>query len=62
MPVILPQEAWDSWLDPRHHETSYLKALLKPFDPVLMAAHPVSRAVNNTRSDDPSLIEPLASD
>jgi len=59
MPVILPKEAWDVWLDPHTPDTAQLKALLRPFDSGLMAAHPVSRAVNNTRYDDPSLIEPL---
>jgi len=62
MPVILPKEAWDVWLDPHTPDTAQLKALLRPFDPGLMAAHPVSRAVNNTRNDDPSLIEPLTGD
>jgi len=62
MPVILPKEAWASWLDPHGQDTRTLKVLLMPFDPGLMAAHPVSRAVNNTRNDDPSLIEALTGD
>jgi len=62
MPVILPREAWDVWLDPHTPDITHLKSLLTPYDPELMAAHPVSRAVNNTRNDDPSLIEPLTGD
>ena len=59
MPVVLPKKNWATWLDPRNHDTQSLKTLLMPFEPALMEAYPVSRAVNNTRNDDPSLIEPL---
>lgn len=59
MPVILPSEAWDTWLDPHHQDTRFLRSLLIPCASEAMEAFPVSRAVNNTRYDDASLIEPL---
>ncbi len=57
MPVILPPEIWDSWLDPHQQDTRALRSLLVPCDPSSMETYPVSRAVNNTRNDDSSLIE-----
>ena len=59
MPVILPPEVWDSWLDPRQQDARALRPLLVPCDAGSMEVYPVSHAVNNTRNDDPSLIEPV---
>ncbi len=58
MPVVLSPEAWRTWLDPHQQDTRSLQSLLPPCDPALMDAFPVSRAVNNTRNDEPSLVEP----
>ena len=59
MPVVLPRESWTTWLDPHQQDTPTLKALRTSFDPAPMEVYPISRTVNNTRNDDPSLIEPL---
>jgi len=59
MPVILPPAVWDTWLDPHQQDSRALRSLLVPFDPASLEAYPVSRAVNNTRIDEPSLIEPV---
>jgi len=59
MPVILPKESHNLWLDPQIRDQEALKKLLKPFDPSLMAAHPVSTLVNSAKSDDPSCVEPF---
>lgn len=56
MPLILPDSAWATWLDPA-------SPLPDGFDvrlPVgLLTAHPVSTAVNSVRNDSPDLIEPI---
>ena len=57
MPVILNQEDYARWLDPRNQNVSELQALLKPFDAELMRAYPVSTRVNNARHDDVGLLE-----
>ncbi len=59
MPVILPPEVRDRWLDPHQQDTRALRSLLIAYDPSSLEVYPVSRAVNNTRNDDPSLIEPV---
>lgn len=59
MPVILNQEDYARWLDPRNQNVSELQALLKPFDAELMRAYPVSTRVNNARNDDAGLLEPV---
>jgi putative SOS response-associated peptidase YedK len=55
MPVILPQEAEEAWLDPEAGEEDLL-ALLAPTDELEVME--VSDAVNDVRQDGPALIEP----
>ena len=57
MPVILPPDAYDRWLDPREMNTGLLTALLQPYPAEQMAAYPVSARVNSPANDDPGLIE-----
>ena len=57
MPIILPPEAYDLWLEPREMNTGLLTELLKPYPAEQMAAYPVSTRVNTPANDDPSLIE-----
>lgn len=59
MPAILPEDAFDLWLDP-FADLSVLKELLMtPYPADRLKAWPVSTLVNNPAYDDPSLIEPL---
>ena len=60
MPVIVPDDAWDRWLDPTPADPGELIGLLAPSDSVDLEIYPVSRAVNDVRRDGPELIEPLA--
>lgn len=53
MPVILPQEHWDRWLDPSNDDVAGLKELLVPFDADRMQARAVSTHVNNARNQGP---------
>ena len=58
MPVILPKETWNLWLDPAA-QVGEVQPLLVPLPADRMAAHPVGKAVGNTRNDGPDLILPL---
>ncbi len=58
MPVILPPDAWNRWLDPTA-DPGELLALLRPFAGRLVAT-PVAPLVNSPRNQGPRLIEPLA--
>lgn len=57
MPVLLPPDAWASWLDPELDDLDLLGRLLVPAPSSLIAVHPVSTEVNNVRNDGPQLIE-----
>lgn len=57
MPVILPPEAWDVWLDPSVADVGVLTSLLRPCAGDLLELVPVGTAVNSVRNDGPALIE-----
>ena len=59
MPVILPPEVWDAWLDPDNHDVEQLTALLQPAPEELLAVWPVDLAVSNVRNNRPELTRPL---
>jgi len=65
MPVMLPEDAWDRWLDPARTEgeaLGELKGLLVPSDEDWLEIYPVSQRVNSVRNDGPDLIEPIPGD
>jgi len=62
MPVILDSEDYGAWLDPKQNDLGKLKELLKPCVSECLLAHPVSTRVNNARYDDPSCVQPVASE
>ena len=53
MPVILPLEQYDFWLDPGFKSTDDLKELLRPYEASLMRRYPVSTRVNLVKNDYP---------
>jgi len=59
MPVILPREAEDQWLDSSLDDPLKLLPLLIPYSAKQMAAHPVSVEVNSPRNNAPSLLLPV---
>ena len=59
MPVILPPEAYDLWLDTAKVDAQTAAALLLPARDDLLEAYEVSPAVNRVANDDAHLIEPL---
>ena len=59
MPVILPPEAFDLWLDHRAVDAETAAALIAPSREDLLEVHPVSDAVNRAADDTPQMIEPV---
>jgi putative SOS response-associated peptidase YedK len=57
MPVLLPESAWETWLDREVDDLDLLGKLLVPAPPELTVLHPISTDVNNVRNDGPHLIE-----
>jgi putative SOS response-associated peptidase YedK len=56
MPLLVPQENWQAWLDPQHTPTIDLTV---PAMATGLQAYPVSREVNNVRNNGRQLTEPL---
>ena len=52
--VILPDEAYDLWLDHGVQKTDAVCDLLKPFNPAMMRRYEVSSRVNLAKNDDPA--------
>jgi putative SOS response-associated peptidase YedK len=59
MPVVVPPDAWATWLDPERRDVGELRALLEPRDDVDLDAYPVPPLVNNVRNNGPELIARL---
>jgi len=59
MPVILPREHFDQWLDPAEQDSKQLEPLLEPCPPEWMTAYPVSTYVNRNSNEGPRCIERL---
>jgi putative SOS response-associated peptidase YedK len=57
MPVILPDETYDLWLDPGFQKTDTVCDLLRPFNPVLMRRYEVSSRVNLVKNNDSACAE-----
>jgi putative SOS response-associated peptidase YedK len=57
MPVILPRQAHDNWLDPAT-SSDHALALLEPYPAALMRKTAVSPLVNSIRNDGPELLQP----
>jgi putative SOS response-associated peptidase YedK len=58
MPVIVPPEAFDFWLDGRKVDANTAAALIAPAREGLLDVSPVSNAVNYVANDSPELIAP----
>jgi putative SOS response-associated peptidase YedK len=60
MPVMLPDDAWDRWLDLARTDGAglgELKGLLVPSEDGWLERYPVSRRVNSVQNDGPDLVE-----
>jgi putative SOS response-associated peptidase YedK len=57
MPVIVPDDAWERWLDPDLQDPAELHGLFEPTDDVALRIQAVNLLVNNVRNDGPALLE-----
>jgi putative SOS response-associated peptidase YedK len=60
MPVILPQEAYEPWLDPGEKTAKELDQYIKPYPAVEMLHYPVSTFVNSPKNNSPDCIVPAS--
>jgi len=60
MPVILPKDAEDFWLDSAVEDHTRLLDLLQPYQASDMGAFTVSRLVNSVKNNSPECIEPVS--
>jgi putative SOS response-associated peptidase YedK len=59
MPVILQRDDEDQWLDCSGVPFDKVQPLLKPFPAELMAAHEISKRINNPKYDAPDCAAPI---
>jgi putative SOS response-associated peptidase YedK len=59
MPVIVPPEAFDLWLDGATVDATTAAALITPAPEGLLEAYEISTAVNRTANGNPKLLEPV---
>ncbi len=58
MPVIVPPEGFDLWLDCAKVDAETASALIAPAPENLLEAYEISTAVNRVANDSPALLEP----
>jgi putative SOS response-associated peptidase YedK len=56
MPLVLPRDRWDDWLDPDLRDESAVRHLIRAPEPGRFAARPVSSRVNSVRENGPDLV------
>jgi putative SOS response-associated peptidase YedK len=59
MPVILPPEAYEAWLNPRSTHADALLSWLAPCPADWLSVHAVSELVNSPANEDPACIAPV---
>ncbi len=57
MPVQIPRQNWDAWLDPGLTDTDAARSLVHIPEPGEMVVWPVSTRVNRVSNDGPDLVE-----
>ena len=60
MPVIVPPDAFNLWLDCTNVDANAAAALIAPAPDNLLEAYEVSTAVNRTANDNPKLVERIS--
>ncbi|OIJ22224.1 hypothetical protein BKP45_06030 [Anaerobacillus alkalidiazotrophicus] len=61
MPVILPEDTYEMWLNPDVNDTDLLKSLLIPYPADKMSSYKVLTLVNSPKNDHPEILTPLNS-
>jgi len=59
MPVIIPPESYDQWLDPKLNTLEPLQTLLRPFPAEAMKCYEVDPVVNSVANDSPQCVRPF---
>jgi len=59
MPVILPRDHWDFWLDPAMDDPRIAQQLCVPLPSADIVSVEVGRRVNDVRNDDPDCVLPV---
>jgi putative SOS response-associated peptidase YedK len=60
MPVMMPPDRWQAWLDPAQHDVDVLRSLMVNEHPAEgLVTRPVSSQVNLVRNNTSRLIEPI---
>ena len=62
MPLVLPRDRWDDWLDPDNQDPDAVRALLEPPIAGRFCPTPVSPRVNAVTNNGPELVQPLPLD
>ena len=57
MPVVVPPDAFDLWLNTGEVDDKTAEAIIRPAPENLLVRHEVSTAVNRTANDNPTLID-----
>lgn len=57
MPVIIPKEKEDLWLDPDMHDQDVLRGLLRPYPAAEMEMYPVAPNVNSPKFNTPEVLK-----
>ncbi|MDN5725913.1 MAG: SOS response-associated peptidase [Propionibacteriales bacterium] len=60
MPMVIPPDAWDAWLDPALTDADTALDLLAVTEADQLQAYAVSTQVNSVRNNGPDLVQPLA--
>jgi len=58
MPVIVPSDAYSTWLEPQEVDVNSLQSILRPYPAEEMMAFPVSRLVNSPANESAECILP----
>jgi putative SOS response-associated peptidase YedK len=62
MPVIVPPDKYNLWLDPDVTDFKAICDILKPYDATAMRLYPVNRRLNNSNNDDAESASPVILD
>jgi len=62
MPVIVPPDKYDVWLDPDVNDFNVIRDILRPYDANLMRRYPVSRKLNNAKINGAESASPVIVD
>jgi putative SOS response-associated peptidase YedK len=59
MPVIVPREKYEKWLDPDIEDYEAIRDIFDPYDATKMREYPANPKLNNAKNEDMSLAGPV---